>query len=570
VRILTRYILRSQVGPFLFALITLTSLLLINTVARKLEDLVGKGLPWSVLFEFLELSIPHILALTLPMAVLVAVLYSFSQLTADNEITALKASGVNLLSFLVPLLFVAAIIASIMVWFNDRVLPESNHRLKNLITDIGRKSPTFQLKEQAINEIATGDMRSRYFLQAGTVTPGTNALKDVVIYDLSNTARARTVYADRGVMAFNPAHTDLFLTLHDGWIHEQETITPERFQRVFFHDFFLRIRGVGNKLERSTDSFRSDREMNIAMLQKEVSKAREELSDIERESLRREHQQIKQTLSGTKARPLPPSAGLIPLDARGVPLPEVTARPNLLSGPAYDELVRQNALEARVLKTRAESVRDRVNQYSTELQKKFSIPFACLVFVLIGAPLAVRFPRGGVGMVIAISLGIFGIYYVSLIGGESLSDKGVLAPFWGMWGANLMFMTLSLFGLARLGHESTTTRGGGFDELLYNVHRFFGRFGAGRVADLPPSRGPDFPASPNPDVPAPSNPDVPGSPNPDVPPPPKPDVPAPHDPDVPASPNPDVPEAANDVRASANSDVAHSPTRPLRRGRRRR
>jgi hypothetical protein len=64
---------------------------------------------------------------------------------------------------------------------------------------------------------------------------------------------------------------------------------------------------------------------------------------------------------------------------------------------------------------------------------------------------------------------------VSLIGGESLSDKGVLAPFWGMWGANLVFGTLSLFGLARIGHDSSTTRGGGFDELLYTVRSFFGR-----------------------------------------------------------------------------------------------
>ncbi len=475
-RILTRYILRSQAGPFLFALITLTSLLLINTVARKLEELVGKGLPWSVLFEFLELSIPHILALTLPMAVLVAVLYSFSQLTADNEITALKASGVNLLGFLIPLLFMATIIAGIMVWFNDRVLPESNHRLKNLITDIARKSPTFELKEQAINEIATGDMRSKYYLQAGTVTPGTNALKDVVIYDLSNNSKARTVYADRGVMAFNGEHTDLFLTLHDGWIHEQDSATPERFQRVFFHDFFLRIRGVGNKLERSADEFRSDREMNIAMLKKEIKKARTDLDEIEAESLRRERQQIAQALTGTKATPLPPSAGIVPTDAHGVPLPEISSRPNLATGGfGADEMVRQNALEARVLKTRAESVHDRFNQYSTELQKKFSIPFACLVFVLIGAPLAIRFPRGGVGMVIAISLGIFGIYYVSLIGGESLSDKGVLAPFWGMWGANLVFGTLSLFGLARIGHESSTTRGGGWDEVLYRLRSFFGR-----------------------------------------------------------------------------------------------
>ena len=95
-RILTRYLLRAHFGPFIFSLSVLTGLLLINTVARRFQDLAGKGLPLSIITEVFVLSIPYTLALTLPMSVLVAVLYVFSQLTADNEITALKASGVSL------------------------------------------------------------------------------------------------------------------------------------------------------------------------------------------------------------------------------------------------------------------------------------------------------------------------------------------------------------------------------------------------------------------------------------------------------------------------------------------
>src|SRR5687768_10502287 len=101
--ILTRYFLRAHFAPFLFSLVVLTGLLFINTVARRFEELAGKGLPIGVIMEVFGLSFFHIFALTLPMAVLVAVLYSFSQLTADNEITALKASGVSLRRLLVPL-----------------------------------------------------------------------------------------------------------------------------------------------------------------------------------------------------------------------------------------------------------------------------------------------------------------------------------------------------------------------------------------------------------------------------------------------------------------------------------
>src|SRR5687768_4103827 len=219
-KILTRYLLRLHFAPFLFSLTVLTSLLFINTVARRFEDLAGKGLPLSVILEVFALSLPHIIALTLPMAVLVSVLFAFSQLTADNEVTALKASGISLRNLLIPLVIAGTLLAGFMVWFNDRVLPETNHSLKTLLLNIARKSPVFNLKEQVVNEIQTQDMMTRYFLQAGSIDPATNRLRDVVIYDLSEPGRDRTVYADSGLMAFNREQTDLFLTLYDGWIHQ--------------------------------------------------------------------------------------------------------------------------------------------------------------------------------------------------------------------------------------------------------------------------------------------------------------------------------------------------------------
>src|SRR5262245_49848138 len=124
-KILTRYVLRVHLGPFLFALFAMTSLLFVNVLARRFAELAGKGLPMTVIGEVFALSLPHIIALTLPMAVLVAVLYSFSQLASDNEITALKASGVNLFSLVIPVLGASAVLAAFMVYFNDRILPET-------------------------------------------------------------------------------------------------------------------------------------------------------------------------------------------------------------------------------------------------------------------------------------------------------------------------------------------------------------------------------------------------------------------------------------------------------------
>ena len=104
-KILTRYILREHVGPLIFALSALTALLLLNQVAKRFGDLVGKGLSWGIIGEFFLLSIPFIIAMTLPMAVLVAVLYAFSRLASENEVTALRASGVSVVRLVRPVLW---------------------------------------------------------------------------------------------------------------------------------------------------------------------------------------------------------------------------------------------------------------------------------------------------------------------------------------------------------------------------------------------------------------------------------------------------------------------------------
>ena len=284
--ILTRYLLRMHLGPFLFALSVLTGLLFINTVARKFEDLAGKGLGLDVYLEVFALSLPHIVALTLPMAVLVAVLFSFSALAADNEITALKASGANMVRLMLPLVIASVVLAGGMVWFNDRVLPETNHHLKNLQMDIGRKSPTFSLEEQVINALPTNNLRNRYFLLPGSIDHATNQLFDVVIYDLSLGQRARTVYADSGRMALNEGQTDLLLTLYDGWVHEVDTYEPGKFRRVEFGQQLVVVEGVGNQLRRMDEAHRGDREMSLAMLKSVADSAKLRLDSLAAEARR--------------------------------------------------------------------------------------------------------------------------------------------------------------------------------------------------------------------------------------------------------------------------------------------
>lgn len=434
-RILTRYLLRAHVGPFIFALSILTGLLFVNTVAKRFPALAGKGLPTSVLLKVMGLSLPHIIALTLPMAVLVAVLYAYSQMTADNEITAQKASGISLVRMLVPLLVAASCLSIFMVWFNDRVLPETNHQLAELMMDINSKSPTLMMKDRGVlNEIPTVDYSMHFWLRANRIDPATNRLTDVVIYDVSNPDISQTVVADSGVMRFNRDRTNLFLTLYNGRVDQVKRQTPKDMDRVFFREQLLQL-NVANGFTQTRDSYRSDREMSLNMLEARIDSARRDLGLVQR--------------------------GIVPGTEGNRTYNAGNVNPNGLPVSRFER------------DERVKTLKSEIDSYAVEWHKKFAIPFACIIFVLIGAPIAVRFPRGGAGMVIAISLLIFGVYYVSLIGGESLGDKGRIPPFLGPWAPNIFFGGIGLIAALRMGREQSTSRGGDWDDMRTTVIAFF-------------------------------------------------------------------------------------------------
>src|SRR5712691_1990629 len=281
VRILSRYLLRQHVAPFGFALAGITAFLLLQQVAKQFGNLVGKGLPWHVIAEVFALSIPFIIAMTLPMAVLVAVLYTFSRLAADNEITAMKASGISFARLVTPVLGGATTVALCALLWNDQLLPRANHRLRTLLVDIQRKKPSFSLKEQVINEVIQG----QFFLRAARIDPATNRLRDVTIYDLGDPERRRIISADSGRMAYTPGGRDLYLTLLDGDIREVNRSDPTQFDRTLYVVNKIRVQNVGNTLERTeNDTYRSDREMGICEMRGVVAAARHEVEQARRDT----------------------------------------------------------------------------------------------------------------------------------------------------------------------------------------------------------------------------------------------------------------------------------------------
>jgi lipopolysaccharide export system permease protein len=140
--------------------------------------------------------------------------------------------------------------------------------------------------------------------------------------------------------------------------------------------------------------------------------------------------------------------------AATVPTPVVPAQSTQDTTTVY-----QAALSAAQQQLLAQ--REVLDGLSVEIHKNFALSFACLVFVLFGPPIALRFPRGGVGVTIGVSIIVFGAYYVCLMGGEALADKGRLPAYVAMWIANVVFSLAGIALLWRVESTTDTSRGGG-------------------------------------------------------------------------------------------------------------
>ena len=267
-KIINRYVLREHVGPFVFALSALTSLLLLQVIARRFGDLVGKGLSWQVITEFFLLSFPYVMAMTLPMAVLVSVLYAFSRLASENEITALKAGGISTRSLMRPALIASTGLALFMLWFNDQLLPEANHELATLQIAIFRTKPTFALKPQVINTIK----ESQLYLSAGYIAEDQSGrMRDVTIYDVSDGNRRKTIYADSGDLTFAQNKRDLDMRLYSGVMVSAQNDKPGQINRIYYKQNLLKVRDVANSFDpiSADTSSKGDREMSVCEMQRQ-------------------------------------------------------------------------------------------------------------------------------------------------------------------------------------------------------------------------------------------------------------------------------------------------------------
>ncbi|MFH0765239.1 MAG: LptF/LptG family permease, partial [Calditrichota bacterium] len=282
----------------------------LNLLLQQLKRIVGKGIPFPLIVEFFVLNLAWILALAVPMAVLISTVAAFGRLSADGEITALRASGISPWQLIRGPLAASVLVGLGVWWFNNYQLPNMNHRTKMLQIDISRKKPT-AIIEPNVYTFAIPN----YVLHARDVFPESGGLAGVTIYDEHIPEARATVSAETGLLKFVPAQEKYILTLYSGQIHRPSNREPAGYEVTTFDSALFRIPAPGILMRRGKEGYRGDRELSVKELLTQIRQLN------------------------------------IQTDQSG------------------------------------DYIKKRISSYMVEVHKKFSIPAACLVFILLGAPL---------------------------------------------------------------------------------------------------------------------------------------------------------------------------------------
>ena len=435
------YVLKEFFPPFLLSLGLFTFIMLLDKLLDLLDLIVSKGVPMRIVAEIFLLLLPSMIAVVVPMGVLAGILIAVGRLSGDLEITAMKASGASIYNIMVPLGMVALIIAGILVVFNNSVLPEANHVARNLLLDIGTMRPTARIEPGMFV-----DETDNYRIFVQEKDDLTGKLIGVIIHTSAPGAPDRTITAMEGTMEPVGAN-HLRLTLEDGQMHEKDRINGYRY--ASFSTYIIDI-ARSEELVRHDRNSRGDREMSAEQM------------GIFVDSLGERKTLLVDSIS-TVANSFMASvhSGDNPV-ALGDSTRRIRNSMTLLTGTSTDLIL---------LNEQVNNLQKNIGKYNVEIHKKYSIPFACIVFVLLGVPLGLSSKNSNTGLAVSMSLVFILVYYFFLIAGEQMADRGRVAAWAAMWSPNILLGALGVYLTYRSMREGHPIPLPDFKELIQRLKR---------------------------------------------------------------------------------------------------
>ncbi|MCB0278936.1 MAG: LptF/LptG family permease [Calditrichaeota bacterium] len=479
-----RYILKEHIGPFFFALSLIVFLFLMNYTLREVHRLFGRGLDTIIILKMYYYSLAPILALAVPMSVLVATAMAFVRLASDSEITILRSSGINLIRIILPVFIAACLIAVGMYHFNNTILPAYNVESSRIRVEISRVKPTSTLYEKTFTEIKDvklyveriddsfnekPDLKVRLLGEQYRDIP-VDHLFDVIIYDDRSSESSKTFIAQEGFLLLNQVQEKFEFILWNGEIHEIEYAKSSKYKRSFFKQTTFYINASDFVFRDDDDNYNRSKSNR----QKSASELKRDLL-IEYSNIVKRHERH---VSSFKSKRIANSEFLnrnyfksYQETKREIKLDRQIREPNqmpLETDTLFSESSFKRALYypfKNVMIGEKKSVESTIrldNASQTEIDdlegeyhKKFAIPIASIIFVLIGAPLGMLTRKGDVGSAAVVCLLVFIIYYICLILGEDWSEDGLIAPWLGLWAGNIVGVILSALFLYMLSIEKS-------------------------------------------------------------------------------------------------------------------
>jgi lipopolysaccharide export system permease protein len=442
--IVHRYILKAHIIPFIFATVTLMGIFLLQFMMKFADRLVGKGLDTWLLIQLVVFNLSWMLVLVIPMATLVSTLMAYGNFSQNNEITILKSSGVSLYRMMSRPFIASIVLAVLLFLFNDEVLPDANHQARLLMQDISQQKPTLSLEPGFFSQEV-----SNYAILVREINSSTNDLSGLTIYDYTTPAKINVVTANTGKIYFTADQKNLVMDLWQGEIHESDIKNSGLYRKMIFEKHRIVMDGSQFSLHQSQGGIRGERELAVDTMNAIVN------------NFRAEREQHLNYLKAETNKFFFTDSSFISV----YPVQTVVADERLVLARVLDKI--RNAKNNIISKSRSVEFTDReIEKYEVEIYKKYAIPAACIVFMLIGAPLGVMVRNGGFGVAAGISLLFYLVYWAFLIGGEKLAERGFLSPFIGMWAANILIGFLGIILTIKTNRETVTITFNFFKKLI--------------------------------------------------------------------------------------------------------
>ncbi len=422
--------------------------LIMQFLWKYVEDLVGKGLEWQIILEFIFFASASLVPLALPLAVLLSSIMTFGSLGEFSELTAVKSSGISIIKFMRPLMVLILFLMVGAFFFSNYVLPVANLKYGSLLYDITQKKPALQLKPGVFYNGIDG-----YSIKIRSKSKDNVFIQDVIIYDhTAGRGNVQVISAKRGKMFLSNNDRYLSLILEDGQSYEElyggpknklpHLVTHFSRQTVHFDLSAFRLNRTDEELFKTHYSMLNIRQLGrgIDSLGREIKKRNQEVNGFISQYYRISTDTAvrKPVIDTSFYRTF---ASLKPEQKRQA----VNEALNQISTvKSYSEMLERD-VEAR---------KKEISRFNIEWHRKFTLSFACFVLFLIGAPLGAIIKRGGLGLPMVFCIIFFLIYHVLSVVFEKMSRELVIEPAWGMWMSSLVLFPVGVFLMIKANDDS--------------------------------------------------------------------------------------------------------------------